>query len=192
MIKQTGSVLLISLIMLLVLTVVGVASISGVSMTEKMAQAQKDYDIAFEMAEAALVEGENWLDDYAFSRGDLQSSCSGSNCWNSTCTNGLCFNGTFPIGTNAVCEVIPPTTPVWEVKGNWTARAKSYSVPVAAVEPPKYMLEFLCYTPKDPSITNTTPPPGSNWSRIYRVTALAFGPNPDTRVMLQSTYRAND
>lgn len=48
--KQSGSVLLISLVMLLILTVVGIASISGVSMTEKMTNSQRDYDIAFEMA----------------------------------------------------------------------------------------------------------------------------------------------
>ena len=61
---EKGSVLLISLVMLLILTVVGIASISGVSMTEKMTNSQRDYDTAFELAEAALVQGERWLDDY--------------------------------------------------------------------------------------------------------------------------------
>ena len=42
--RESGSVLLISLVMLLILTLVGVASISGVSMTEKMTNSQRDYD----------------------------------------------------------------------------------------------------------------------------------------------------
>jgi type IV pilus assembly protein PilX len=191
--RQEGSVLLISLIMLLILTVVGIASISSVSMTEKMANSQKDYDIAFEMAEAALVEGERWLDNYdaGFSKDHLQTSCSGSNCWKADCTNGQCFNGKFPAGAGTYCDVTPPATDVWQVESYWSSKAKTYSVAVSAVERPKYLLEFLCYTPRDPLNVGTKPPDYGDWVRIYRVTALGFGTNPDTRVMLQSTYRVD-
>lgn len=190
--RQSGSVLLISLIMLLILTVIGIASISGVSMTQKMANSQKDYDIAFEMAEAALVEGEAWVDAYdpGFKQAHLQTNCTGTNCWKANCTNGQCFNGTFPDAFGTLCELSPPTKDVWEEESNWTARAKEYSVAVAAISKPKYLIEFMCYTPKNPAAVATTPPDYGDWVRIYRITALGYGTNPDTRVMLQSTYRA--
>lgn len=190
--RQSGSVLLISLIMLLILTVIGIASISGVSMTQKMANSQKDYDLAFEMAEAALVEGEAWVDTYdsAFQKEHLQSSCSGTKCWKSDCSNGQCFNGTYPLAFGTLCEVDPPSTDVWEVENYWNTKAKEYSVAVAAVSKPKYLIEFMCYTPKNPAAVATTPPDYGDWVRIYRVTALGYGTSPDTRVMLQSTYRA--
>lgn len=191
--RQSGSVLLISLIMLLVLTVVGIASISGVSMTEKMAISQKDYDVAFEMAEAALIEGERWIDLYdpGFKKEHLQSSCSGTSCFKPDCTNGLCFNGAFPLGSNTFCDLTPPSTDIWEFKTYWTTKAKTYSMSVPGVDPPRYLIEFLCYTPKNPAAVATQPPNYGDWVRIYRVTAMGYGANPDTRVMLQSTYRAN-
>ncbi|AUM11962.1 pilus assembly PilX family protein [Ketobacter alkanivorans] len=190
--RESGSVLLISLVMLLILTVVGVASISGVSMTEKMTNNQRDYDIAFEMAEAALVQGERWIDDYdgGWNNGHLQSSCTGSTCWTQNCTNGLCFRGSYPAGSSALCEVDTSGTPVWNNESIWNSNSATYSESVAAVAPPKYLIEFLCYTPRDPT-SYTEPPDYTSWVRIYRVTALAYGSHPETRIMLQSTYRVD-
>lgn len=189
--RHDGSILLISLIMLLVLTIVGIASISGVSMSGKMANSQKDYELAFEMAEAALVEGESWIDTYdkAYSRSHLQSSCSGSNCWKSSCDNGLCFNGTYPLGTGAYCDLTAPDQDVWTVEANWTSKARSYSMSVSGVDAPKYLIEFMCFAPRNPKTDPIPKIDYTNFVRIYRVTAMGFGTSPSTRVMLQSTYR---
>lgn len=189
--RQSGSVLLISLVMLLILTVVGIASISGVSMTEKMTNSQRDYDIAFEMAEAALVQGERWLDDYDNGWAHSHLGCSsGAQCWTENCTGGLCFRGSYPSASNSMCEVDSSGTPVWQSEAIWTAGAATYSVAIAAVEQPKYLIEFLCFTPRDPT-SFSEPPDYTSWVRIYRVTALAYGTHPETRVMLQSTYRVD-
>lgn len=189
--KQSGSVLLISLVMLLILTVVGIASISGVSMTEKMTNSQRDYDIAFEMAEAALVQGERWLDDYDGGWDHSHLGCSsGSPCWTQNCTGGLCFRGSYPSASNSMCEVDSSGTPVWQSASIWASGAATYSVSIAAVEKPKYLIEFMCYSPRDPT-SYTEPPDYTSWVRIYRVTALGYGTHPETRVMLQSTYRVD-
>ncbi len=190
--NQSGSVLLISLVFLLVITGLGIASISGISMTEKMAKSQRDYDMAFEMAEAALLEGESWLDSYdsTWKQEHIQPDCDPEEevaCWHSNCNNALCFNGEYPLGLNTLCELDPPSTPVWQDILNWN-KARSYSQTVAGAQTPKFMLEFMCYTPRDPS-SYTDPPDYSSWVRLYRVTAIGFGTNPNTRVMLQSTYR---
>ena len=187
-----GSVLLLSLVMLLILTVVGVASISGVSMSGKMTNSQRDYDIAFEMAEAALVEGERWVDNYdaGWSHSDLGCT-TGSSCFTSNCTAGLCWRGKYPTASTSLCEAgsgnDAANKKVWESEAIWNANAATYSIDVSAIEPPKYLIEFLCYTPRDPE-SFTEPPDYTSWVRIYRVTALAYGTDPQTRVMVQSTY----
>ncbi|AYC34322.1 hypothetical protein D3880_18995 [Pseudomonas cavernae] len=56
--KQRGAVLLVCLIMLLVLTVLGVTSMSGSTLQERMAGGARDYNVAFQAAEAALRVGE--------------------------------------------------------------------------------------------------------------------------------------
>ncbi|MEE2731109.1 MAG: PilX N-terminal domain-containing pilus assembly protein [Pseudomonadota bacterium] len=192
--RERGSILLISLVMLLILTIVGIASISGVSMTEKMTNSQRDYDIAFEMAEAALVQGERWLDDYDDGWDHSHLNCSsGSACFTANCTGGLCFRGSYPSASNSLCEVNSYDNngkPVWQSSAIWDANAATYSVSIPAVEAPKYLIEFLCYTPRDPT-SYTEPPDYTSWVRIYRVTALAYGTHPETRVMLQSTYRVD-
>lgn len=56
--RQSGVVLIISLIMLLALTLIGVTSSSVTGLEEKMAANSKDINLAFQAAEAALRDAE--------------------------------------------------------------------------------------------------------------------------------------
>jgi type IV pilus assembly protein PilX len=56
--RQSGAVLIISLIVLLLLTLIGVSSVQTTSLEEKMAGNLRDKNIAFQAAEAALRQGE--------------------------------------------------------------------------------------------------------------------------------------
>ncbi|MEX6501654.1 pilus assembly PilX family protein [Pseudomonas zhanjiangensis] len=56
--KQEGAVLLICLVMLLVLTMIGISSMSNSTLQERMAGGARDYNQAFQAAEAALRVGE--------------------------------------------------------------------------------------------------------------------------------------
>lgn len=58
--KQSGAVLVISLILLLVLTIIGVSSMRSATLEEKMAANNMNYGITFHAAESAI---ENALDD---------------------------------------------------------------------------------------------------------------------------------
>lgn len=57
--KQRGAVLIVSLIFLLILSLIGVSSMQGTSMQELMSGNLRDQYIAFNAAEAALLEGES-------------------------------------------------------------------------------------------------------------------------------------
>ena len=56
--KQSGAILIVSLIMLLLLTLIGVAGSQITGLEEKMASNSRDQNLAFQAAEAALREAE--------------------------------------------------------------------------------------------------------------------------------------
>lgn len=56
--KQSGIVLVVSLVMLLLLTIIGLTGVQVTSLEEKMAGNSKDQNLAFQVAEAAIRAGE--------------------------------------------------------------------------------------------------------------------------------------
>ncbi len=56
--RQSGIVLVVSLIMLLLLTIIGLTGVQVTSLEEKMAGNSKDQNLAFQAAEAAIRAGE--------------------------------------------------------------------------------------------------------------------------------------
>jgi len=60
---QSGSVLILALLILVVLTILGVSSMSTTSLEEKMAGNFRDRQIAFNAAETALAEAEAYIND---------------------------------------------------------------------------------------------------------------------------------
>lgn len=62
-VKQSGLVLVVSLIMLLLLTLIGVSGMQTTALEEKMASNSRDQNIAFQAAEAALRAGELFIEN---------------------------------------------------------------------------------------------------------------------------------
>ncbi|MGB0467586.1 MAG: pilus assembly PilX family protein [Pontibacterium sp.] len=60
--KQQGSLLLVTLIILLIMTLTGMAGIEVTGLEEKMAANMRDRQVAFETAEATLLQAENYLE----------------------------------------------------------------------------------------------------------------------------------
>lgn len=59
--SQRGSALVISLVFLVVMTLIAVGAMRDTTLQERMAGNLRDRSLAFQAAEAALREGENWL-----------------------------------------------------------------------------------------------------------------------------------
>ena len=59
--SQSGAVLIVSLIILLVMTVLGVTAMQSTVLEERMAGNFRDRHLAFQAAEAALRNGEVWI-----------------------------------------------------------------------------------------------------------------------------------
>lgn len=59
--SQAGAVLVVSLVILTVMTMIGITAMQTTIMQERMAGNSRDLNLAFEAAEVANREGENWL-----------------------------------------------------------------------------------------------------------------------------------
>ncbi len=59
--RQTGVVLVVSLIMLLLLTLIGITGANVTSLEEKMAGNAQDQNIAFQATESTLIEAEKFI-----------------------------------------------------------------------------------------------------------------------------------
>ncbi len=60
--KQTGAVLVVSLMLLVVMTLIGVTAMRSTILEEKMAGNTRDSLLALQTAETALLDGENYLE----------------------------------------------------------------------------------------------------------------------------------
>ena len=179
--KQAGAALAVSLIILLVMTIIGLQGISSTTLEERMSRNYRDSQLSFQAAEAALRDGEALVENTLFNMASYSSACA----------NGLCFNSSGGGGCPASTPITPPWTDFANVWNN-TANHKAYSGTVPGVfAQPKYIIEFWCYVPADPSapVPSSTPGTTSEWAEMYRVTALGFGASDNSRTMLQSTYK---
>lgn len=163
--SQQGAVLFIALIMLLVMTLIGVTSLNSTLMEERMAGNMREINIAFQSAEAALREGEKYLEGATLPSFD---------------------------GTNGLYKPATAGNPqVWDVETNWNTSGSSstqYSgaIPDLAAQP-RYMIEELPAVPAPGGTTTSdTPAPDTG---MYRVTARSLGRSDTTIIMLQSTYK---
>jgi len=197
---QQGSVLMISLVCLLLLMLVGVSGMKLTSLDERMSGNYRDREMAFQAAEAALVEAENFIESTPWSQQDLFSPCAGTGdkCFTSDCTGGvgggLCFTGTFPSSSNPVNDCKLDSARPWEDWTRWDtpAQVKEATTLAGLATQAKYIIEYRCFTVRDP--LNTTPDKANiaEWALLFRITALSNGGSSDSRIMLQSTYKKLD
>jgi type IV pilus assembly protein PilX len=200
--KQKGVVLLVSLVFLLIITIAGISAMRLSTVEEKMTGNFSDRNVAFQAAEAALRDGEAWIDQQNFSDVNFLQGCTEALCFNSNCDDGLCFGGDYTPGD---CEVYVPDVSagerdIYQDQEIWLENSRhrnaTSDIDGAAndIEQAKYVVEFMCFVAKDPENPDAArfdsgQKYGPLWEAFYRVTALGYGRNPNTRVMLQSTYR---
>ncbi len=175
--QQRGISLVIVMIFLVILSVLGVSAMQSSTLGSRVARNEADRTLAFQAAEAALKDGELDIKNLkadntacvAASPGCRVENISRGNGFDTACTLGLCDSRAF-------------TTPVWEDTTRWatTGASVEYGTYTAAADlpvvgqQPRYILEYF--------------PLGD--SVVYRITAVGFGANTSTQVMLQSTVKA--
>ena len=184
--RQSGMSLFPALMFLLVLAVLGVSALNSTVMQEKMVSNTKDMNIAFQAAEAGLRDGE----------ADVERN---KNIWtptsfSSACTNGLCVPpSTWPSPSSLdISKAID-----WTNAGLTRTYGSQTALPLLpdVAAQPQYVIERIPPPPGLPATPGSTvgigcgvscPPPPTGFA--YRLTVLATGVRPETRVVLQSTY----
>jgi type IV pilus assembly protein PilX len=206
---QSGVVLIVALLFLVVLTILGTAASRMVTSEERMSRFAREFNIAFQAAEAALRDARDELNPLLL--GDVQGGQNNriidSN-FTADCQFGLCrydanqtpwkdaakWDRAVPYGTYSSRSPLPKSGTVGQNasdalddSGSTTTRfdtttrtARSSGV----YDQPKYMIELVPYRPPSASAGfGLKSPP-----EIYRVTARGFGADPNTRAMVQEVF----
>lgn len=170
-VQQRGSVLIVSMLILLVMTLLGITAMSTTTLEEKMAGNVRDHNIAFQAAEAALRDGE----------ADLTKNNIAESLFVAACTNGLCLPAA--VGSPPQWEVVD-----WGASGTTT---RKYGVGTGAAAlagvamPPRYIIELLRDIPS-PNGSLTTGISAPKTKTAFRITAVGYGANAATTVVLQA------
>lgn len=198
-VKQRGFSLITTLILLIVVTVLGLAASRIVLMSEKTSRFDRDTQIAFQAAEAALVDAEIDIQGTKNAAGEYippgvrMKKFDTSNQTASAFPVG-CGTGTGAEGKRGMCKQTVGTKPVWydvdftddsadakTVKfGDFTGR--QFAAGLTGIRPemaPRYIIEVIPDASPSARLSDV----------LYRITAMGFGPRKETQVVLQVVFR---
>jgi len=187
--RARGFSLVVVLIILGIVSLLGVAATQMTLLTERSSRYDRDWQIAYQSAEAALLDAEFDI------RGPNTSA--GKRVSNFNATGLLGFADGCGTGTDrGLCMPALAGKPVWyrvdftdtsaNAKtvefGEFTGRTLDYgSTGVRPARRPRYIIE---------AIPDRTPGLSAGAQRfLYRVTAMGFGPRDDAQVVLQMYFR---
>lgn len=192
--RQTGVSLIIVLLILVIISLLGVAAIQISKMATQSARNQRDTQIAWQSAEAALLDAEldilgqptastnNRGNIFINSNTQIQEFVSG--CGTSGKNLGLCLPSNSPTPVWVEVDFLASSSPRYVSFGDITGRSfQSGSAGTQPAHPPRYIIELL----DDPNVDRTKSAEYRKY--IYRITAVGFGPNENTQVVLQTIYR---
>lgn len=190
---QRGFSLVTTLILLIVVTLLGIGASQMVLLSEKSTRFDRDQQIAFQAAEAALVDAEfdirgpnsaaaQRLDSFTGKGGDKVNFADG-------CGTGLLLglcSSTLVSGKSVWYSVdFTDTSNSAKTVGFGTFTGRTFSTGATGLRPeiaPRYIIEL---------IDDLTP--GSSSSNapkvLYRVTAMGFGPRKETQAVVQMIFR---
>jgi type IV pilus assembly protein PilX len=182
--KQSGVALIISLVVLLLLTMITVTALQVTSLEQKMAGNMQEQNVAFQAAESALREAEGLI---AIDDPTIDWDGDGTPDPNPfrplRLSNGPFQNTSDPVCADGLCGTTSPLQSA-DIAAAYDAgytRTATTGIDNELIDAePEYIIELLFTEPS------------TDASRIYatfRVTALAWGGDPNSQVELQSTYR---
>ncbi|MDC8760567.1 pilus assembly protein PilX [Janthinobacterium sp. hw3] len=177
--------------MLIAILLLGASAAQLALQAEKVARGERDWQLAFQAAEEALMDAEKDIEGTPAEPGRSAMFAPDSalgfvaGCGGDGASLGLCLRGA------------AGQAPVWQSvdfddDGAATARSVPYGKFTGATMPsgegllpfkrPRYIIELLPFTQEGEDA-------GQQLGYFYRVTAIGFGARPGSEVVLQSFYR---
>ena len=154
-------VLFTTLVLLALLTLVGISGAQTTRMEQGMARNAHDSMLAFQAAESALRDAEDWL-----------------------AANATDPAAVFPApGRGRHSAPAWGARPPWRQDGVWESASTEATAPANVALPPRYVIEWLTSYP------DAAPPDGSGGTvDVFRITALGYGGTERAQVVLQTTF----
>ena len=181
---QRGASLIMVMLILIVVSVLGVGSAQISLMSERGARNERDLQVAWQSAEAALNDAE--IEMFPNGAGTRKSHFSNATSFVQDC--GVAGNSV------GLCALNLTGKPAWltanlEGAGANTVRfgaftGRTFAAGGPGIQPeqaPRYVVEII----PDPGAVDLSDPSAV----LYRVTAIGFGSRTDIQVVLQMMYR---
>lgn len=178
---QRGASLIMVMLILVVVSLLGVGGAQIALMSERGARNDRDLQVAWQAAEAALLDAELDMTNSRPTIFDGQNASAFiAGCGTSGTSIGLCVPNTAkPAWRSVDFTNVSTTAPTVEF-GHFTHRSfAAGGVGIQPAQKPRYMIELV----RDPAA------PPTKMTYIYRVTAMGFGPRADIQAVLQMIYR---
>jgi type IV pilus assembly protein PilX len=195
--RQGGFALIVGLVILVLLTLIMLTALRMASLEERMAGNLKNQNIAFQAAESALREAETLISSSAsgldldgdgtdegnpFHPMDLYTGPF-QEVDNPVCVNGFCQRSKLVCVGDDCSMAEPNSTRIRDLVDD---EVRTADLEIPGIQEPQYVIEVVDI----PSAGN-----GSTDERrrfvTFRITARAWGEDPNSLVQLQSTYRAH-
>lgn len=193
---QKGAILIVGLIVLLLMTLLGLSVMSGNAMEEKMAGNERDRQIAFQAAEAALREGERLVDQNSGWQSLVRDDCANGYCKSMKLdTNYAASIGASSCSANSLQERWVDILGCTGSLNVWSTanRHRTYSTSVynEVKSSAMYIIELVGNYIEPPNDITTCPNVmiSDICPDVFRVTSVGIGGTSGTRVVLQSTYK---
>lgn len=196
---QRGLSLIIVMLILIVVSVLGIGGIRISMMAERGTRNDRDLQIAWQAAEAGLVDAQFDIDGRSmgsvanrgdiFKRSNVDLSKFIADCGAADQSKGLCSLKTS--GKPAWLEKADyaggsNTVPFGAFTGRSFLAGKKGTQPA---KPPRYVIEPMLDRYGAKSYRTTDPNSNDPPSYVFRVTTMGFGPNEETQAVLQMVYR---
>ena len=174
--SNSGSVLVISLLILLTLTILGVTALNTTVMEERMSSNTRQRNMAHQAAETAMKAAEQWLGNAA---GNVMLA-SHINMFDSS---SELYNNT--VSGRAVDWDLNDTS-AWTSANSQAVTTLSSYPSDASVVPgaPRYVIEYIGRV-GDPPLNFTDP---DLREHAFRIVVIGWGPDKTTKVVLSSTF----
>ena len=193
--KQGGASLILVMIILTIVSMIGIAGVQISMMSERGARNDRDYQLAWQSAEAGLMDAENDL----FGPG----TSSRRSVFGPTTNKAAFIDGCGTAGdSKGLCALVATGKPAWltadfdlsdsnavaTVYGDFTKRTfAAGGVGIQPARKPRYVIEAI----PDKAGTGST---SRNLALddpkyVFRVTSMGFGPRADIQAVVQMIYR---
>ena len=180
--RQSGAILMVSLVMLFVLTVAGIATLSTTVRQERMALSNREGQLAIQNAEIALRDGEIWINSQASLPEDLT-------CVSTTPCRGEGFPGVFVLAAAeprfaTPTQLIALTLDEWKTDAETLQNAQMQDNVANHENKARYFVREARIIRDSLTLGH-----GDETQRyLYEVTALGVGQQDLRQRVLQSTF----